>query len=100
MDTPPCGILRTKEILGDILSSTTGMNRGRLRWEDMKKIQVPLRGMDDDKVKAAVKTLEAFWAAYDKMKEVSRSSMGKLSNDLKLEGEDSRLRWLAYKPPE
>jgi type I restriction enzyme M protein len=27
-----CGILRTKEILGDVLASTTGMNRGRIRW--------------------------------------------------------------------
>lgn len=34
-------LLRTKEILCDILSSTTGMNRGRIDWEDMCHIAVP-----------------------------------------------------------
>jgi type I restriction enzyme M protein len=90
------GILRTKEILGDILASTTGMNRGRLRWGDMKTIQVPVR----DKTNNAVAAVKAQWAARSEFLKMRQSYIGGLADTLKLDGEDSRLRWLAYKPPE
>ncbi|BBJ23867.1 N-6 DNA methylase [Candidatus Nitrotoga sp. AM1P] len=36
-----CNLLRTKEILGDILASTTGMNRGRIKWDSISTVIVP-----------------------------------------------------------
>ncbi|HZS27529.1 MAG TPA: N-6 DNA methylase [Candidatus Angelobacter sp.] len=94
------GILRTKEILGDILASTTGMNRGRLRWAEMRQIVVPLRDTSDKTVTDAVDALKAQWAAHSNVAASLVGYISKLAKNLKLDGEDSRLRWLAYKPPE
>jgi len=94
------GILRTKEILGDILASTTGMNRGRLRWEDMQRIEVPLRDKGSKSAATAVAAVKNQWAAHAKLVAMQGGYIRTLAADLKLDGEDSRLRWLAYKPPE
>lgn len=94
------GILRTKEILGDILASTTGMNRGRLRWGDLKTIQVPVRDKKNNAVAAAVAAVKAQWAAHADVLKMKGSYIESLADALKLDGADSRLRWLAYKPPE
>jgi len=94
------GILRTKEILGDVLASTTGMNRGRLRWDDMKEIEVPLRDPRNNSAAAAVAAVKAQWAAHAALVSAQVGYIDKLAKDLKLDGADSRLRWLAYKPPE
>ena len=96
-----CTLLRTKEILGDILSSTTGMNRGRLKWDDMRTIDVPLRDSEDSaRLHATVKSLEALWEARKLCADMSSDQLGQLVESLKLDGEAARLRWLAYKPPE
>ena len=96
-----CTLLRTKEILGDILSSTTGMNRGRLRWENMRTIEVPLRDSGDRaSLRAAVGALEALWESKKRFRDMSSERLGKLVDNLKLDGEAARIRWLAYKPPE
>jgi hypothetical protein len=94
------GVLRTKEILGDILCSTTGMNRGRIRWEDMRHIEVPIRSANDEGAKAAVKALEAEWKAYGRLVAERAKFLHRVTGRFKLEGDASRLRWLAYKPPE
>jgi hypothetical protein len=94
------GILRTKEILGDILASTTGMNRGRLRWEDMREIEVPLRNKKSNSASAAVTAVKAQWAAHAALATAQGGYINRLAEDLKLDGADARLRWLAYKPPE
>jgi type I restriction enzyme M protein len=94
------GILRTKEILGDILASTTGMNRGRLRWGDMKTIKVPVRDPKNNAVAAAVTAVKAQWTAHADLIKMRDSYIGGVASALKLDGADSRLRWLAYKPPE
>lgn len=94
-------LLRTKEILGDILSSTTGMNRGRLRWEDMQRIDVPKRdSRDAASLNAAVKALEYLWKAHKTFRDIAADRLGHLVKELRLEGADARIRWLAYKPPE
>lgn len=93
-------ILRTKEILGDILASTTGMNRGRLRWDDMRLIEMPVRDPSDTSVNAAVTALEAEWKSRSDLMKVKGGYLKRLGTELHLDGEDSRLRWLAYKPPE
>jgi type I restriction enzyme M protein len=93
------GLLRTKEILGDILASTTGMGRGRLHWNDMKLIEVPVRDEREKDVTAAVEALAAHWQAHEKLMAARSGYLDRLADALMLDGEDSRLRWLAYKPP-
>ena len=96
-----CTLLRTKEILGDILSSSTGMNRGRIKWDDIKTIDVPLRDDNDSSsLHAAVEALEALWEARKQFAGISSAQLGQLVEDLKLDGDAARIRWLAYKPPE
>ena len=96
-----CTLLRTKEILGDILSSTTGMNRGRIKWDDMRTIDVPLRGSEDHaSLHATVKSLEALWEARKLFADRSSAQLGQIVEGLKLDGDAARIRWLAYKPPE
>jgi hypothetical protein len=94
------GLLRTKEILGDILASATGMGRGRLHWNDMRLIEVPVRDQGETDVTATVEALAAQWEAYQKLMAARSGYLGRLADALMLEGADSRLRWLAYKPPE
>jgi type I restriction enzyme M protein len=94
-------LLRTKEILSDILSSTTGMNRGRIKWQDMRKILIPVRDSHDDaKLNAAVNALESLWEARRKLLGISADRLGQLVDSMNLESAEARLRWLAYKPPE
>ena len=94
-------LLRTKEVLGDILSSTTGMNRGRIKWQDMRQILVPIRDSHDTpKLKAAVQALETLWESRRKLLSISADRLGRLVDDLNLESSEARIRWLAYKPPE
>jgi len=76
------------------------MNRGRLRWEDMQTVQVPIRDKTNNAASAAVTAVKAQWAAHAELLKQQKSYIGGLANALKLDGEDSRLRWLAYKPPE
>ncbi len=94
------GILRTKEILGDILASTTGMGRGRLKWDDMKHVEVPLRNKADKSAGVAVAAIKDEWSAHAALLAKRGGYVEALAADLKLDGADSRLRWLAYKPPE
>jgi hypothetical protein len=76
------------------------MNRGRLRWGDMKTIKVPARDPKNNAVAAAVTAVKAQWAAHADLIKMRDSYIGSVASDLKLDGDDSRLRWLAYKPPE
>jgi hypothetical protein len=94
------GILRTKEILGDILASTTGMGRGRLKWDDMKRVEVPLRDKADKSASDAVAAIKDQWSAHAALVARQGGYIEALAIDLKLDGADSRLRWLAYKAPE
>ena len=60
-------LLRTKEILGDILASTTGMNRGRIKWDIIKKVEVPVY-TKSPKNEKLTKEIERFWAQYGKFR--------------------------------
>ena len=93
-------LLRTKEILCDILSSTTGMNRGRIDWDNMCQIEVPVYSENIHDMKNEVVALEALWASYSRFRGVLNHKMETLVSQLKLEEDDSRTRWLASKPPE
>jgi hypothetical protein len=76
------------------------MNRGRLRWEDMREIEVPLRNKKSNSASAAVTAVKAQWAAHAALATAQGGYINRLAEDLKLDGADARLRWLAYKPPE
>jgi type I restriction enzyme M protein len=93
-------ILRSKEILGDILTSTTGLNRGRIKWNDMSKISVPVYDEDKYNTKNLVNLLSKLWETYENYTNSDRTQFGQISSELKLEDEKSRKRWLAFKPPE
>ncbi len=93
-------ILRTKEILGDILSSTTGLNRGRIKWNEMANIDVPCYNEEQHKMKDAVKSLEDLWTAFFHYSTGKNQQVKQLTKELGLDIEESRIRWLANKPPE
>jgi len=92
-------LIRTKEILGDILSTTTGMNRGRINWDNIRHVKIPAYHPNDD-IKKLVEELEEFWIAYEKFNSGKTSHMRQVIDILDVDGEDAHKRWLAFKPPE
>ena len=93
-------IIKTKEILGDILTTTTGMNRGRILWDDIKNVEVPKYKGQDKGVKKLVENLKKYWAAYNELQKETVGYMTKKSDQLELNDASAKDRWLAFKPPE
>lgn len=93
-------LLRTKEILADILSLTTGMNRGRIKWDTISAVSVPTCDPLDPEITTLVAELEAYWAAYGEFTKNQRKHVGALVEKFGVDGEDAHLRWLGFKPPE
>ncbi len=93
-------IMRTKEVLAQILSQATGMNRGRIRWRTLSNIKVPKYDKSKHNTKDAVLALEEFWKTYRNYQTKKSEAFSEIIADLKLEDKDARKRWLAYKPPE
>lgn len=94
------GILRTKEILGDILSSATGMNRGRIKWDIMKNIEIPIYNSNVHNMKDAVISIENYWDKYSNYRKIKNEKLSNIIIEMKLEDEEATKRWLANKPPE
>lgn len=92
-------LLRTKEILGDVFSSTTGMNRGRIKWDIIQTVLVPTYVKNKEITKLTVE-IEEFWEAYSKFTTSKNAHVISVSEDLDVAGEDSFERWLSFKPPE
>ena len=92
-------LLRTKEILGDILASTTGMNRGRIKWDNIKNVEVPVYKAKKE-IKLLTKEMELFWNAYKQFFDKKQKHIDKVSNELDVNGKESEYRWLSFKPPE
>lgn len=92
-------LLRTKEVLGDILSSTTGMNRGRIKWDIISRVAVP-KYQNNNEIISLVKEMEDFWDNYQRFTNNRKSHRESIVKMLDLESEDAHKRWLAYKPPE
>ena len=93
-------LLRTKEILADILSSTTGMNRGRIKWDVIKDINVPLCDTADKNLIALTKEMVTYWKATKKYMLNNKKHAQKLVDVYNVDGQDSGERWLGFKPPE
>lgn len=92
-------LLRTKEILGDILSSTTGMNRGRIKWDAIKNVIVPTY-QENTEIRELTNEIELFWKALAKFENRKEKHVAKVSEELDVDGADSFERWLSFKPPE
>lgn len=92
-------LLRTKEILGDIFSSATGMNRGRIKWDVIQTVLVP-EYEGNKEIEKLTQDVERFWRAYSKFNESKLSHISTLSKELDVAGADSFERWLSFKPPE
>ncbi|HEY8271749.1 MAG TPA: N-6 DNA methylase [Pseudobdellovibrionaceae bacterium] len=92
-------LLRTKEILGDVFSSTTGMNRGRIKWDIIKTVLVPVYE-ENIEIKKLTDEIEEFWKAYAKFSKSKAVHVTRVSNELDVAGEESFERWLSFKPPE
>lgn len=93
-------LLRTKEILADILSSTTGMNRGRIKWSVIKDISVPLCEKNDSKLVKLSKEIVSYWKATEKFMHNKQKHSHELVELFGVDGEASKERWLGFKPPE
>jgi hypothetical protein len=66
----------------------------------MQRIEVPLRDKSDGSASNAVAAVKGEWAAHARLVVKQGGYIRTLADTLQLDGEDSRLRWLAYKPPE
>lgn len=93
-------LIRTKEVLADILSANTGMNRGRIQWDVIRKITAPEYSPVLSDAKQLVKELKGYWAAYQRMIKQRADHCEHLNHKLGIDEEAARQRWLAYKPPE
>lgn len=92
--------IRTKEVLADILSANTGMNRGRIQWDAIKTIRVPKYCPNSSSTLSLVKDLKTFWKAYSELKNQQNMHSSRLNERVGINERDSFWRWLAYKPPE
>jgi type I restriction enzyme M protein len=93
-------LLRTKEILGDILANTTGMNRGRIQWEDISSVTVPKYSKPNADIENLVVGVEGLWKAHAEFAESKAAHVKGVVSELGVDAEDSHERWLAFKPPE
>jgi len=93
-------LLRTKEILADILSFTTGMNRGRITWETVSSVAVPECDKGDIELNKLVRELETYWRASIKFMKNKVQHTNALVTKYDVDGKDAHERWLGFKPPE
>jgi type I restriction enzyme M protein len=93
-------LVRTKEILGDVLSNTTGMNRGRIDWDTIGNVEVPEYLGRDPQVAELVRTLESMWQSHATFSGNRKMYLDGISGELELNGADAQERWLGFKPPE
>ena len=93
-------LLRSDEILADILSYTTGMNRGRVKWKTISQIAVPRCDTKDSSLTNGVAAIETLWAQVIAAQTLRESQREQLANRFQVCDEDAKERWLSYKPPE
>lgn len=95
-----CNLLRTKEILGDILASTTGMNRGRIKWDSISTVSIPKYISGNKNIVEITANLKDYWDSFARYSDGRKKHMTAVALDLDVDGTGSRQRWLAFKPPE
>jgi len=60
------------------------MNRGRIRWDDLQHVLVPLRDPKDSSINPAVAALEAAWKAHAKLVESRNAYLGNIAEKMAL----------------
>lgn len=95
-----CNLLRTKEILGDILASTTGMNRGRIKWDSIAEVKIPKYVTGNKNISEITTNLKSYWEAFERYWNGRKTHMTAVATELDVDGPSSQRRWLAFKPPE
>jgi hypothetical protein len=65
-----------------------------------RSLEVPLRAKDSGDLRKTIESLEAAWDAHAELIRKTRQFVSTISKEFKLDEPDSRLRWLASKPPE
>lgn len=90
-------ILRSPEIRAELLLRTTGANRTRVQWPDIRKIAFPYP--DEATAGTFVKRIEEAEAARAMAQEEEAASIKELNHALSLDGEDAHLILDAFKPP-
>jgi len=90
-------ILRTTEIRADFLTSAIGMGRQTIDWEDIKGVKVPF--LSDAKRKEIGKDILNAWIAEKQAQNTVENINTYLHSEFDVESEDSKVRFLAAKPP-
>ena len=93
-------VIRSKEILGDILTMTTGLNRGRIKWTLMADIEVPEYEKDSHNLAELGVMMTDLWKVRGIFESKLRSEESAIASAFSLEDKSARQRWLGYKPPE
>lgn len=93
-------LLRTDEILADILSYTTGMNRGRTKWDTIQRIVVPCCDCSDQNLKDGITAMESLWVQVLASQKIRDAQRDKIARQFHVSDVDAKERWLSYKPPE
>ena len=93
-------IMRSKEILGDILTMTTGLNRGRVSWKLVAEINVPEYDQTAHDMAHLGVMMTNLWEVKNDFDSTLRNEESNIASTFSLEDESARLRWLGYKPPE
>jgi hypothetical protein len=76
------------------------MGRGRIQWENIASVEVPKYTSGDKHVEQLVSELENLWAAYERLYSSKNAHLTDIISSLNVNGDNARLRWLSFKPPE
>jgi type I restriction enzyme M protein len=90
-------ILRTTEIRADFLSSAIGMGRQTISWEHIKNINIPF--VPSEKRIEIAKLIFEVWDLEKKAQESMQDIYSFLDKNFDVEGELSKSRFIASKPP-
>ncbi|OFX54754.1 MAG: hypothetical protein A2046_00445 [Bacteroidetes bacterium GWA2_30_7] len=90
-------ILRTTEIRADFLTSAIGMGRQTIDWEDIKTVQIPF--LPKKERNEISKQIIDAWAAEKKAQQSIESISDVLHQHFQVESKESKVRFLAAKPP-
>ena len=90
-------ILRSPEIRAELLLRTTGANRTRVQWSDIREIAFPYP--DEPTVAVFLGHIERAEAARAKALDEAASATKELNDALSLDHEDAHLILDAFKPP-
>ena len=90
-------ILRTTELRSDLLTTAVGMGRQTISWDNIKLIQVPL--LPPNKRKNIVNKIVIAWQQEKEAIERVDNIKLDLDKEFGVEGEESKYRFIAFKPP-